>query len=192
MKKKCIAFIIVGILLCFQLCVQASERADVVITNMSFDEEYAETFESKIKIQFFNRELYNDEVYLSYHIYDASNYDIIQYENQRIKINLNEKGEMISAIAVDLKEIFRNTENVVLRYDIVDQGKLYWFADNEEICFSTTSINCRVDRGSDNIRTLINGVTVHPVIFTINVFVAILTIGAIIYIRIKSNKNDVI
>ena len=131
-------------------------------------------------------------MYLSYHIYDASNDDIIQYENQRIKINLNEKGEMISAIAVDLKEIFRNTENVVLRYDIVDQGKLYWFADNEEICFSTTSINCRVDRGSDNIRTLINGVTVHPVIFTINVFVSILTIGAIIYIRIKSNKNDVI
>lgn len=189
MGKKCIVYIIVAMLLWFPLCVQASENAGVIISNLSYDEEYTDTFESTIRIRFFDDELYNDDVYLSYHVYDASGDNLVQYENQRVKINLDEKGEMICTVTLDLKDILRNTEKVVVRYDIVDQGNLYWFADNSDICFSTISISCEVDQSSANLRTLISGVTVHPIIFTINVLVSLIMIAAIVCVRRKMHEK---
>lgn len=187
MKKKIILYMnLVLLLFLLPLHVKAAQDADVVITNMSYEEEFSEKFESEVKVCFLNKELYNDNVFLSYHIFDASGNDLLQYENQRIKIRLDDKGEMKCTVAIDLEEILKDSDAVIVRYDIVDQSNLYWFADNSEMGFSTIDIKCRIDRSSANLRTLKNGVMSHPVIFAINFIMAIVMIIVVLFVKRKS------
>lgn len=182
-KKNLLRISLVLLLFLFPLHAKAAQDADVVITNMSYEEEFSEKFESKVKICFLNQELYNDNVFLSYHIFDTVGNDLLQYENQRIKIRLDDKGEMECTVAIDLKDILKDSDAVIVRYDIVDQSNLYWFAANSEIDFSTIDIKCRIDQSSANLRILKNGVTSHPIIFAINLIVAIATIVVVLYVK---------
>lgn len=190
MKKKIIIYMnMVLLLFLLPLYARAVQDADVVITNMSYEEEFSEKFESEVTVCFLNKDLYNDDVFLSYHVFDASGNDLLQYENQRIKIRLDDKGEMKCTIAIDLEEVLRDTDTVIVRYDIVDQSNLYWFADNSEISLSTIDIKCRIDRSSATIRTLKSGVMSHPIIFAINFVVAIVMVIVLVYMRRKSRGN---
>ena len=140
-------------------------------------------------MQFEDESLYNDDVYLSYHVYDALEENLLKYENQRIKIKLDENSQMVCTLAIDLTEVMKNADAVVVKYDIVDQANLFWFADNPEVKFSTVKINCELDWGMASLRTLKNGVTTHPLIFSINLIVTISVVGLILYLRKKISEN---
>lgn len=180
-----------GLLFYKSLCVEASENenADVIITNLSYEEEFTKQFEVSVKVQFEDESLYNDNVYLSYHVYDALGENLLKYENQRIKIKLDENSQMVCTLAIDLTEVMKNADAVVVKYDIVDQANLYWFADKPEVKFSTVKINCELDWGRASLRTLKNGVTTHPLIFLINLIVTISVVGLILYLRRKISEN---
>lgn len=191
MRKMGIICIMLGLLFYKSLCLEASENenADVIITNLSYEEEFTKQFEVNVKVQFEDESLYNDDVYLSYHVYDALEENLLKYENQRIKIKLDENSQMVCTLAIDLTEVMKNADAVVVKYDIVDQANLFWFADNPEVKFSTVKINCELDWGMASLRTLKNGVTTHPLIFSINLIVTISVVGLILYLRKKISEN---
>lgn len=94
-----------------------------------------------VDIFFNNISYFNDQVYLSYHIFDTDGNPVIS-ENERIKIDINDAGHYRTVLRIDLSmaESIELRENLCLNFDIVDEKNAYWFSTKEDLVFQTVTI----------------------------------------------------
>lgn len=120
--------------------VKNQENASVVITTDIKKTQSQKQFEGNVVIHFYDNSLYNENVKLSYHIYDKNN-NIIVFENERIPFVL-ENGKANVNISINLDEIkaIEGLKYCTVRFDLVDEKNVYWFNDNKNISFQTVDI----------------------------------------------------
>lgn len=161
------------------------EEKDVMIENLTYDIEYEAQFETKVRVRFLNRDYYNENLYLSYHIYTKDGKTLLSYENQRINIQADDNFEALMKVFIDLSDILKQTKEkeIMVQFDIVDQENVYWFLDNTNIKFDTFSVYCTIDKGAATLRTLKNGVSEHPIILITNLLFSLFLIAGLVYVR---------
>lgn len=95
-------------------------------------------FAVDVTVKFEDMSLYNDQVYLSYHIVDEDGGELL-FENQRIPVNLEAAFATIYVDCANLEEL-ADRETAVIQFDLVDQKNIYWFSQKMDIAFQSTSV----------------------------------------------------
>lgn len=189
MKRR---FLIIIIIICCFLVntsiVYANEKDfDVQITPISKQVVYDNNFESEVEIIFKTKELYNEQVYLSYHIYGENKSEALVFENQRIPLVLDDEGVAKVKLLIALNEIaeLKKERKLFIQYDLVDEKNVYWFSLNDKInfeSFDTTYIHNTLKRITQSLKYEI---TSNPIIFSINILCCIVAVYTYYIIKKK-------
>lgn len=139
-----------------------------------------------VLIKFSEMDLYNDNIYLSYHIYDAGG-DAIINENQRVKIDLDNQGTQRLELTINYSEAKAITKDdrLVVIFDIVDEKNAFWFSDKDSIVFSSA----KIDTHRTVAEKLLAEIGESKVIFGINITVSVICIIAVIFQYRKYKRN---
>lgn len=93
-----------------------------------------------VTVTFKEDSLYNEGVYLSYHILDQ-NGELLQFENTRYPLTV-EGGRAEQAILISLADLpeEENGEAMVIQLDLVDTQNVFWFSENGDIAAKMDAI----------------------------------------------------
>ena len=93
-----------------------------------------------VTVTFKEDSLYNEGVYLSYHILDQ-NRELLQFENTRYPLTVQggraEQTILISSTDIPKEE---NGEAMVIQLDLVDTQNVFWFSENGDIAAKMDAI----------------------------------------------------
>lgn len=93
-----------------------------------------------VTVTFKEDSLYNEGVYLSYHILDQ-NGELLQFENTRYPLTVQggraEQTILISSADIPTGE---NGEAMVIQLDLVDTQNVFWFSENGDIAAKMDAI----------------------------------------------------
>ncbi len=135
-----------------------------------------------VVVYFGDSSLYNENVKLSYRIYDE-NMNIISEENERFALNYSE-GKAEADIRIKLTERgVKKGQNVIVRFDLVDEQNIFWFSRNELIDLNTQDISIVYDWQSDLKYTYLNVLLNQPVQLALNLIGSAAAIIALIKIK---------
>lgn len=165
------------------LCVFASETGNVDVLITSGEQIISETgtqteMQTEIQISFSDMDIYNEELYLSYHVTNDSG-DMIQYEGDRFHILLDENQTATIPIKINVSEFTDRSKKIIVIFDIVDQKNLFWFSGQKSIDMTTVEINYK----NDIWNKILNEIVEAPVIFIFNAVIFISF--CIIFLRAK-------
>lgn len=143
MKRNIKAYAILAIICIFSMVLSINVYADEVEKNnvniniMSEKSTYSPIIDCDVKVSYSNKNLYNNEQFLSYHIYDSSN-NLLSYEGARIPIKLNEEMKF----NIDLSKYInlKSNKEAHIVFDIIDQKQAYWMSTNNNIQLKTENI----------------------------------------------------
>lgn len=141
-KRFAKPLIVAAVLVLCMYHVSAVEQPQVTITTGASS--YSESiFFVDVSVSFHDRALYNEQVYLSYHIVDE-NGEMLGYENQRLPLSLDETGNAWMTVGIDASTIpaARDGTEVWIQFDLVDEQNIYWFSGNTAISFQEAQIKC--------------------------------------------------
>ncbi|MNW49894.1 hypothetical protein D3C74_273290 [compost metagenome] len=188
--KKCILIIII----CFVLFSTINSRElvysesdyDVSVTLNSNKEVYTKQFDVKISLKFFKKNLYNESVYLSYHFYDKKDNEVLG-EGNRLPFKLDEQGQGYLNHKIDLANVLSKVKGneVVIRFDFVDEKNVYWFSTDPKIMIKSDTIIYNNDPFKLFYTTIFYALTKQTVIVAINLLIFML----FIYCGIKIKKS---
>ncbi len=100
---------------------------------------YTDTgFAVDVTVKFEDMSLYNDQVYLSYHIVDENGGELL-FENQRVPVDLEAEFMTMHVDCANLEEL-ADRETAIIQFDLVDQRNVYWFSANSNISFQAASV----------------------------------------------------
>lgn len=188
--KKCSSFI----LSCFLLWnfflpatafAEAEENSDVKISVLSEKEVYEKEFLAEVQVIFYNQDFYHDGIFLSYHAFgenEDGTVDVIEFENQRATVVLDEWGSAIVTLQIVLKELKKGE---YIEFDLVDESNAFWFSYNDAIGFKTDRIEIFDRPVYKHIVRLGGAIESEVVIFAINFIVFVGMIGIYVYVRKK-------
>ena len=191
-KKVVFAFIVVTVLLFMALQSLAEENSGGQIQcsiHVEGDTEVAASLiETEVSVYLNDETLKNDQLSLSYHIY--SNEDqLYVYEGERKQLGTWVDGQESCRVPVriDLNAYgdVPINQDVVIRFDVVDESKGFWFSTNSDIRLETDTINCYggvIPKLKESIRKVLR----NPVALLFNVASVIL----FVFIIIKLKQND--
>lgn len=188
MKKAGTALLIFfSVLMFIHTSVFADSNNDVIINVTSAKETYSVQFNVDLKIQFINKELYNEKIYLAYHLYDRNNNELL-WEGQRFPIRLNDNGVGEVNINADLSTGLKplKAEYALIKFDLVDEKNTYWFSTNPEVKMMTDDIVYTDDYMKKFISSLISPVAENPFTFGVNIIFFLLCI----FLFYKINKSQ--
>lgn len=169
----------------FTIIFAEEEISDVKITVISEQKAYEKEFTAEVQVSFYNQDFYNDEIFLSYHILKKEKdgtEEILEFENPRVKVVLDESGTAVIKLQVTLKELI---DGAYLEFDLVDESNLFWFSYNQAICLSTDRIELLDRPIYRQIVHFKQAVKNETGIFIINFMIFIGGIGVYIYVRRK-------
>ncbi|SHO47112.1 hypothetical protein [Anaerocolumna xylanovorans] len=162
---------------------EENNQNDVEIVLEKSEYKGGRTHNIQLKVIFNNLKYYSENVLLSYHIYDDSN-NVIKFENERIPINISDNTALVNyKLIVD-----RSIKKGIIKFDLVDEKNSYWFSANDQIKMSSSQIDFKYNILKSILAVLKNEVSDSPYIFSVNVIVGCLAIGAAIYI----NKKEIL
>lgn len=177
----CCLFLISAIGLKVSFVSASNSQDDVEINIKEINYRGGNIYDITIEVLFHDMKLYNDNVLLSYHIYDMNSKEVIVFENERLPINLDNGKTLIDyTIKVD-----ESIKDCIITFDLVDQDNSYWFSLNDKIKMKTFDIKHSYNSIKSNLAILKNEILDHPYIFIINVLVCISALSAAIYIKKK-------
>ncbi len=164
--------------------VKAENNFDVQIIPITESEVYNKDFESEVEIIFSNENLYNEQVYLSYHIFNQNN-ELLVPENQRVPINLDSNGKSRVKLNITLNDIkeLKNEKILYITYDLVDEKNQYWFSTDKDIRFDTFSILYEYNNLKRIQMSLKLEILNNPIIFVINILCCIGAVTAYYIIK---------
>ena len=143
--KKCIIYFIVFVMFlnCEYLVVSANnnhEISSVVISTNINKVQFKKQFNGTVIVYFNDLNLYNNNVKLSYHIYDQNDQNI-QFENERLSLTLVD-GKATTNVSIDLDKIdtVKDLKKCIIKFDLVDEQNVYWFYNNPSISFDSINI----------------------------------------------------
>ncbi len=129
--------------LCFwvflMICSTAAyaEEAQVIIETGAMT--YFDTgFAVDVTVTFKDTSLYNEQVYLSYHVVDE-NGECLIYENQRLPFYPDAAFTTVYVEWTSIEAI-ADRSTAVIQFDLVDEANVYWFSENSDIIFQTASV----------------------------------------------------
>lgn len=169
----------------FTIIFAEEEISDVKITVISEQKAYEKEFTAEVQVSFYNQDFYNDEIFLSYHILKKEKdgtEEILEFENPRVKVVLDESGTAVIKLQATLKELI---DGAYLEFDLVDESNLFWFSYNQAICLSTDRIELLDRPIYRQIVHFKQAVKNETGIFIINFMIFIGGIGVYIYVRRK-------
>lgn len=169
----------------FTIIFAEEEISDVKIMVISEQKAYEKEFTAEVQVSFYNQDFYNDEIFLSYHILKKEKdgtEEILEFENPRVKVVLDESGTAVIKLQVTLKELI---DGAYMEFDLVDESNLFWFSYNQAICLSTDRIELLDRPIYRQIVHFKQAVKNETGIFIINFMIFIGGIGVYIYVRRK-------
>ncbi|MCX4269583.1 MAG: hypothetical protein OSJ62_13120 [Lachnospiraceae bacterium] len=169
----------------FTIIFAEEEISDVKITVISEQKAYEKEFTAEVQVSFYNQDFYNDEIFLSYHILKKEKdgtEEILEFENPRVKVVLDESGTAVIKLQATLKELI---DGAYMEFDLVDESNLFWFSYNQAICLSTDRIELLDRPIYRQIVHFKQAVKNETGIFIINFMIFIGGIGVYIYVRRK-------
>ncbi|WP_053372211.1 hypothetical protein [Paenibacillus sp. FJAT-27812] len=186
MRKGWIAFFIIfGLVSFYFVNVSAETTNDVSITVNSEKEQYAKNLNVDLSINFNKKDLYNEKVFLSYHLYDKNNQEL-SWEGQRFPITINENGISNVNMSIDLMSSKGSiTDYAIVRFDLVDEKNVYWFSTNPEIKMTVDEIVFKNNYYKKMVSTIKKTITTSPITFSLNVLFFIVFIILIYKIRMS-------
>lgn len=116
-----------------------SNSPDARIAVINNEKQYSSQFKATVQALFLKDNLYNSQVYLSYHVYDTSN-NLIKFEGERLALKLISNNLYYAEFNIDLGELTSNIDNLKLTFDLVDEKNAYWYSANKGIVLLTDSI----------------------------------------------------
>lgn len=132
--KKTFDFIVLIALICSLTVVSgAEELPQISITAENFEVTTEPRFTADVEVTFRDMSLYNENIKLSYHLYDGEG-NLLVFENPRLPLTM-EGNVARMKLDVDLTagEYSSHYKNLVVQYDLVDEENLYWAKDNQTI-----------------------------------------------------------
>ncbi len=169
----------------FTIIFAEEEISDVKIMVISEQKAYEKEFTAEVQVSFYNQDFYNDEIFLSYHILKKEKdgtEEILEFENPRVKVVLDESGTAVIKLQATLKELI---DGAYMEFDLVDESNLFWFSYNQAICLSTDRIELLDRPIYRQIVHFKQAVKNETGIFIINFMIFIGGIGVYIYVRRK-------
>lgn len=178
-----------GVTIVFLICSHLIAHAETQSINISVDANVIYSIEDTItaRIEYSNREMYNEHVYLAYHV-KSENGDILRYESERYSLSLDDNNVAVVPVKVNISDV--ETENGVflLELDIVDEDAMIWLSDANNIDFHTSVVRCET-KGINRVFGLLGKeINNAPIIFSINLIVFIVFVGSLVAWK-KSNAN---
>jgi len=162
LKKSSILGIFIILNLSFLVQAESDNEISILSNTQTI---YERQTELSVDLFFSDLSYYNDQCYLSYHVWDAD-HNMLQYENARIPIKLDKNGEGNIAVQVNLSGL--KGKCFYITFDIVDEKNQFWFSDNSNIEMNSVEVEC-VLNGIKRIVVLVNNeVKSSPIIFGIN------------------------
>ncbi len=147
--------------------------SDVTIIINSENQEYSQEFQSDIDVIFENKLLYNENLFLSYHIVDRNGNELL-FENQRIPITL-ENGIFSTIVDINLKNISNNVKNMIVQFDILDAENERWYSlDNVDL--NTTNLFIDLNPTKAFLEKSKKTINQHIYIFYMNCLVSIVVL----------------
>lgn len=99
------------------------------------------------EVFFGQTELYNDQVKLSYKIYD-SDMELISGENERYELGFDgAKGTAQMQLSLSKIAETSGKDSLIIRFDLVDEKNIYWFGDSPAIDLQSETIEYKYDKG---------------------------------------------
>ncbi len=101
-----------------------------------------QTIAVQLDIIFHNMDWYNDQLYLSYHIYDSEG-ELLLFEGRRTLIENGAGGEIRSfPLVLNLADFAetKDKKEAVVTFDIVDEKNSIWFSDAAGLSFRAVSV----------------------------------------------------
>lgn len=140
-----------------------------------------------LEICFNDLSYYNEQTYLSYHIFDYEGNTVIG-ENERTKINLDEEQKQRISLQIDMNEAksLVSDDNLFVTFDIVDEKNAYWFSDYEKMDFRTE----KIDFHQSIMQKVIDEIRNSKLIFAINVLVFICFCVVVFALRSMNLKRE--
>lgn len=188
MRKLSIkVLLLVLITLCFNNMVTANSSQDVFLKVTSKKEEFRNSFTAKVTIEYSDKNLYNNQNYISYHVYDKENNELL-WEGKRLPFEIDKEGKATQQVEIDLKSEISSKDLSFARitFDIVDEKNEYWYSTNPNINFSSDAIIVDQDIKKRFTGTLSSAIFETPVIFGMNFLCFILFICLLI--RLKKSE----
>ena len=142
LKKISVSIVL---LLCMMQTAWAESTVGVKI--LSGTQTYThEGFTVPVTIEFVDAQLYNEDVYFSYHVL-AEDGSILRYENERIPISL-ENGKTTIELNVQCLTIpeLESVDTAEIQFDLVDQKNVYWFRNKDLIEYMGNSVLFEKDK----------------------------------------------
>ncbi|ANY65365.1 hypothetical protein BBD42_01925 [Paenibacillus sp. BIHB 4019] len=188
MKKKWMVISLLLVLLAVNgLAASANESSDVSIIVNSDKEQYDKEIDMDVTVEFHNNDLYNSQTFLSYHIYDESDTELL-WEGQRFPLTINSQGVANINLLLNVSTELGQTEvnHLKVRFDLVDEKNLYWFSTNPKVKLSTEEIIMDKDPLKRAISAIKSPLKKQPIIFFVNVAFFLLFI--VLFIRFRKSQ----
>lgn len=164
--KKFVSLVLI-VLFLFPVTVMAKPAADVVISLDSNSNQFTKRFDMDATVEFRDKSLYNPQVYLSYHVYDIDDKELL-WEGNRYPILMGKDGEGHSEISIDLTTLPDDVKYAKVKLDLVDEKNVYWLSAKEEIHVFSEDVIYKSDFVSKIISPLEFAIKKDPVIFLLN------------------------
>lgn len=194
LKKLCGVikiYFVLSVLLAF-ICITLQVRAENNSVQVLAEKESIYSSEDTINVEivFEENELYNEHIYLSYHVKNMQG-DVLQYENSRYSIVLDEDNTATVAVDINVNDIETENGVLLLEFDIVDEENLFWFSDRKDINFQTSVVRCETKGIGRLIDSLKQEIENKPGAFLCNAIVFMVFVVIIFLIlKIKNNSDD--
>ncbi|QCT04494.1 hypothetical protein E6C60_3789 [Paenibacillus algicola] len=133
------------------------------------EEQFSLRFSVDLTIKFQDKELYNNKTYLSYHIYDTNDNELL-WEGERFPFNINSIGLAQQSIELDLETIAasNDSKNLKVEFDLINESEEYWYSTNSDVQFQTDTILVDQSYFKRFIGTFKNSFLNSPIIFSLN------------------------
>jgi hypothetical protein len=174
--------------------VSASEKAGATIKLLSENKVFSPRFETEIKIEFLDKNLYNKDVFVSYHVYDEKNNELL-FEGLRLPIKVDESYNAKVKFSFDLSKAInidssqgidlKKYDYLKIKFDMVDQKNIYWFSLNKNIKFNTCEVVYENKFFKKFGYVYQKAIEKHPIIFIVNLVVCL----GVIYLIFRSIKK---
>lgn len=139
-------------------------------------------YTAQIKVHFSAQSLYNENIYLSYHVYDEQGHDI-QFENHREPFQIDEQGTASIELDVDVSEIAKKNQQLTVQYDLVDEENLFWFSDCTQIDLRADATEVSYRPFMSACQDIILQIRQHTIIGVINFLAFSIAVAAVFYVK---------
>ncbi|MFD1179402.1 hypothetical protein ACFQ3W_24335 [Paenibacillus puldeungensis] len=115
---------------------------DVRIAVINKEEQSLPSFTTTVQALFINESLYNDQVYLSYHVIDDEN-NMLLFEGERVPLKNIDNNLYYAEMNVNLGNISVNKNHLKVSFDLIDEKNAFWFSRNPKVSISSDYIEYR-------------------------------------------------